>query len=136
MLKYAGARLFGDMIEYESIVDRPGSTCGRSRDRLAADSKQFVSRVIRHDKHIHYQLLFNGTGKPDHFRANSPPEIAKCLASISHRLQFYFLNPPPVEFLAVGAVNDVFQGRVGYFLIGWLREPASATEDQPIILPF
>jgi len=39
------------------------------------------------------------------------------LAIISHRLQFYFLKPPPVEFLAVGAVNDGVQAYVGYFLM-------------------
>jgi hypothetical protein len=83
-------------------------------------------------KDIHYQPLSTVPEMSITSERNSLPEIAKCLATISHRLQFYFLNPPPVEFLATSAVNDVFPDRVGYFLIRWLREPESAAEDQSI----
>ena len=55
---------------------------------------------------------------------------------ISHRLQFYFLKPPAVEFLTVGAVNAVFQRYVGHFLTENFRGPETAREDQTIISLF
>jgi len=55
---------------------------------------------------------------------------------ISHRLQFYFLKPPAVEFLTAGAANAVFQCYVGHFLTENFRRRETAREDQTIISPF